>query len=62
MTKQRAAIIKAMRDNCGHFTAEEMTGEAQTVELTFGKPHNNSWDYYLTIAADNTKLYIRIDK
>ena len=37
-------------------------GETQTVELTFSKPHNNSWDYYLTVAADNTKLYIRIDK
>ena len=24
MTKQRAAIIKVMRDNCGHFTAEEI--------------------------------------
>ncbi len=24
MTKQRAAIIKAMRENCGHFTAEEI--------------------------------------
>lgn len=24
MTKQRAAIIKAMNDNCGHFTAEEI--------------------------------------
>lgn len=24
MTKQRAAIIKVMHDNCGHFTAEEI--------------------------------------
>ena len=24
MTKQRAAIIKVMRENCGHFTAEEI--------------------------------------
>ena len=37
-------------------------GEAQTVELTFSKPYTASWDYYLTITADNTKLYIRIDK
>lgn len=24
MTKQRAAIIKVMRENCGHFTADEI--------------------------------------
>lgn len=30
MTKQRAAIIKVMRDNCGHFTAEEIFSLAQS--------------------------------
>lgn len=30
MTKQRAAIIKVMKENCGHFTAEEIFQLAQT--------------------------------